>query len=266
MAFLQDITLGRYQYRDSFIHRLDPRTKAFCAIVLMTASFGVEGFQGLGGGIVIALLLIILSKIAFSDFSRNLRAFLWLFILTFALHILFTPASEKLTLPLTSWEISLAGVENGLFYSGRIVLLLAYSYWFMAVTSPLEIADGLERTLRPLKKIGFPAHETSMILSIALRFVPVLMDEARRIRDAQICRGARFDGNILQKAKSLSAMLIPLFASALRRADNLALALEARGYRCGEGRTSYVVLKFTAADLAAVGVITTLTVCLIIIN
>jgi len=218
----------------------------------MSATFGVEGFWGLAGGILYAAVLIILSQIGLRDLSRNLKAFLWLFILTFALHLLFTPASEKITVLVIGLQVSRAGVENGFFYSLRIALLLAYSYWFMAVTSPLEIADGMERTLRPLKKIGFPAHETAMILSIALRFVPTLLDEARRVRDAQICRGARFDGNILQKAQSFSSMLIPLFASAIRRADHLALALEARGYRGGDGRTSYVELRFKWIDLAAV--------------
>jgi len=135
----------------------------------------------------------------------------------------------------------------------------------MAVTSPLEIADGLERALKPLQKIGFPAQETAMVLSIALRFVPTLLDEARRIKDAQICRGARLDGGLIWKVKGFSAMLIPLFVSALRRADNLALALEARGYRSGEVRTSYVELKVKVKDLAAIIIVTLLIAGLIII-
>ncbi len=206
------------------------------------------------GGIVVISLLLAVSKVSVRDFRRNLRAFTWLFVLTFGLHIFFGPGDESIRVPYIGWEVSQSGVYNGFYYSLRIFLLLAFSYIFMATTSPLEIADGIERTLRPLQKIGFPANETAMILSLALRFVPTLLDEARRIRDAQICRGARLDGNVLHKVKGFSAMLIPLFASALRRADNLALAIEARGYRGGKGRTSYFELRFKTADFEALSI------------
>ena len=264
MALIDDITIGRYQARDSFIHKLDPRTKGFCTILLMMASFGVGGIWGLSGGILTAALLVLLSRIGFRDFSRNVKAFVWLFVLTFALHLFLTPPGEMFTIPYSGWEVNRAGLENGFFYSIRILQLLAFSYLFMATTSPLEIADGLERTLKPLKKVGFPSSETALVLSIALRFVPTLLDEARRIKDAQLCRGARLDGNVFLKIKVFSSMLIPLFASALRRADNLALAIEARGYRGGEGRTSYVELRFKAGDFAAL-LMTIITVTLLII-
>ena len=216
----------------------------------MCAVFSIGSFIGLVCGLFLIVIITALAKISLSDFTRNLKAFLWLFILTFILHLFFTQTGEeRMALPVFGWELSRQGLERGIFYCCRIALLLGFSYIFMAATSPLEIADGLERTLLPLKKVGFPAHETALILSIALRFVPTLLDEAKRIRDAQLCRGARLQGNMLLKIKGFSAMLIPLFASALRRADTLALAMEARGYRGGEGRTSYVELKFKLNDL-----------------
>ena len=260
MPLLDDITIGRYKARGSVIHKLDPRTKGLCTIIFMGAIFGIKGFIGLAGGIILAVGLTSLSKVGLSDFGRNLKAFVWLFVLTFALHLFFSPAGDKLSLPVIGLQLGREGLERGVFYSGRIALLLAFSYIFMATTSPLEIADGLERSLKPLKKVGFPAHEAAMVLSIALRFVPTLLDEAKRIRDAQLCRGAKLEGNILLKIKGFSAMLIPLFASALRRADTLALAMEARGYRGGEGRTSYIELRFKKVDFGAV-VFTALIVC-----
>ncbi|MBC8278199.1 MAG: energy-coupling factor transporter transmembrane protein EcfT [FCB group bacterium] len=264
MPLIDDITIGRYQARDSFIHRLDPRTKGFCVILFMTATFGVNGIWGLAGGIVTAALLVVFSKVGFRDFSRNIKAFVWLFVITFALHLFFSPSGEMIEIPFIGWEVSRTGLENGFFYSVRILLLLAFSYLFMAATSPLEIADGLEKTLKPLKKIGFPASEAALILSIALRFVPTLLDEARRIKDAQVCRGARLDGNIFLKIKVFSSMLIPLFASALRRADNLALAIEARGYTGGDGRTSFVELRFKTTDLVAL-LLTVITITSLVI-
>jgi len=265
MALLNDITIGRYQPRDSLIHRLDPRTKGFCVLAFMAGSFAVDSFTGLIIFIVITLGIAALAKVNMRDFTRNLKVFIWLFALTFLLHLFFSPPGEVYILPYLGWRINLTGLENGFYYTLRIALLLAYSYLFMAVTSPLEIADGLERALKPLQKIGFPAQETAMVLSIALRFVPTLLDEARRIKDAQICRGARLDGGLIWKVKGFSAMLIPLFVSALRRADNLALALEARGYRSGEVRTSYVELKVKVKDLAAIIIVTLLIAGLIII-
>ena len=204
-------------------------------------------------GLAAAFALALLARVGVGDFLRNLKVFAWLFILTIGIHLLFSPeASHYYRIPVIGLNISAPGLENGVFYSLRIALLLAFSYLLMAVTSPLEIADGIELALKPLKRIGIPSHEAAMVMSIALRFVPTLLDEARRIRDAQLCRGARLEGGILQRVKGFSAMLIPLFASALRRADNLALAMEARGYRGGENRTSYIELSFSLKDAAAV--------------
>ena len=259
MAFLDDITIGRYQPQDSLIHNLDPRTKGFITLLFMAGTFGIHSILGLLLGICSTTIFIALAKISVRDMLGNLKAFAWLFIFTFALHLFFSPPGEIFTIPYLGWEISTAGLQNGFFYSMRILLVLTFSYLFMAVTSPLEISDGLEKVMRPLLKIGFPVNEAAMMLSIALRFVPVLLDEARRIKDAQVCRGARLDGNLYEKVRGFSSMLIPLFVSALRRADNLALAIEARGYRGGKGKTYYIDLRFRGADfvalLIAVGVI-----------
>jgi len=144
-------------------------------------------------------------------------------------------------------------------------LLLSFSYIFMAVTSPMEITDGIERTLRPFGRFGLPVSEVALTISIALRFVPTLLDEARRIRDAQVCRGAQLEGNVILKIQGFSAMLILLFASALRRADALALALEARGYKNPDKRTSFIVLKFKGRDGWALLTILIFTIILIIL-
>ena len=252
MPLLDDITLGRYHPGDSLIHRLDPRTKGFCALTLMMAVFGIQSFWGIVFGMAAVLSLVISSGVGFSGFLKNLRAFFWLFLLTFLLHLLFSPASEIVELPLLKIGISLEGLNRGIFYSCRIAFLLAFSYLFMAVTSPMEIAGALEKILKPFARLGFPAGETSLAVSIALRFVPTLLDEARRIRDAQLCRGAKLEGNLYQKISGFSAMLIPLFVSAMRRADTLALTLEARGYRGSEGRSSYVRMSFGFNDAVAI--------------
>ena len=250
---IENVSIGKYRETGSIIHRLDPRTKGFCAVSLMAATFTVDNFTGLAAAVVLALALVITAKVGMVDFLGNLRAFTWLFVITIALHLFFGPKQgDFFTLPYVGWQINSTGATRGLFYSIRIVLLLAYSYVFMAVTSPLEIADGLERVLKPLKKVGFPAHETAMVLSIALRFVPTILDEAVRIKRAQLCRGARLEGNIIFKIKGFASMLIPLFTSAFHRADNLALAMEARGYRGGEGRTSFVELSFKFRDFVAI--------------
>jgi energy-coupling factor transport system permease protein len=264
MPLLNDITLGRYKDRTTFIHALDPRTKGLCVLSFMGATFWIDKFPSLTGGLVIALGLVILAKVGLEDLLRNLKGFVWLFILTFALHLIFTTGEEKVILPIVKLPIDITGLEQGVFYCLRIALLLAFSYLFMATTAPLAIADGLEKFLRVFKKLGLPAHESAMMFALALRFVPTLLDEARRIRDAQLCRGARLEGNLFFKVKGFSSMLIPLFASALRRADNLALALEARGYRGGEGRSYYIELKFRAQDLIALLVTSILILGLII--
>ncbi|MBL7190644.1 energy-coupling factor transporter transmembrane protein EcfT [bacterium] len=249
---IENITLGRFRDTGSVIHKLDPRTKGFCALSMMTATFAVNDFKGLAVSFAIAIIFIIMAKTGFGDFLKNMKAFIWLFVITFALHLFFSPyPGESNYYEILGMKINSAGAERGFFYSGRIALLLAYSYLLMVSTAPLEIADGLEKALKPLKIIGFPAHETAMVLSIALRFVPTLLDEAVRIKQAQLCRGAKLEGNVIFKIKGFSSMLIPLFTSAFQRADYLAMAMEARGYRGGEGRTSYTELKFKLSDLTA---------------
>jgi energy-coupling factor transport system permease protein len=237
VAFLNDISLGRYIERDSVVHKLDPRTKGLCAILGMIVAMKVSDSRGLAISLTLIILLLWISKLNLIDLLKNFKGFTILFFLTFILHLLFTPT---------------APIATGLFYCGRIALLLSFSYLFMATTSPLEIADGLERTLKPLKNIRFPSHETAMVIAIALRFVPTILDEAKRIRDAQLCRGARLEGNIIAKINGFSAMLIPLFASAIRRADNLSIAMISRGYRGGEGRSSYIELRFQVNDFIAI--------------
>ena len=213
----------------------------------------------------VSVVLALYAKIEASDFGRNIRAFVWLFLFTFLLHLVFTQSENKYIIPFLNIGVSKAGMMTGLYYCGRIGLLLSFSYLFMAVTSPMEITDGIERTIKPLRRIGVPVYDIALTISIALRFVPTLLDEARRIRDAQLCRGARLEGNVILKIQGFSAMLIPLFASALRRADALALTLEARGYRSTTERTSFIRLQFALNDYFALLVIIAFTVLLIIL-
>jgi len=265
MSLLDDITIGSYQAGDSMIHLLDPRTKGFSVILLMTAGFFVSSFMGILCAILVCMFLLFIAKIRFLDLFKNLRGFMWLFILTLLLHMFVGSQIDSQKISLWGLTISVEGVIRGIFYSLRIGFLIALSYFIMAVTSPMEIADGLERILRPLKKLGFPAQETSLAISIALRFVPTLLDEARRIRDAQLCRGAPLEGNIFVRIRGFVSMLVPLFTSALRRADLLALALESRGFNTNPDRKSYIELKFAQRDIYALSVSVLFAVFLIIL-
>lgn len=186
---------------------------------------------------------------------RNIRPFLWILILTVLIHALFTEGRILIRLPL-SLAVTADGIHAGLFYSFRIVVLIMSAAMITLTTSPMALTDAVERFLKPLTRLGVPAHEIAMMMSISMRFIPTLLEEAERIKKAQISRGSRIDGSPVQKIKGVIPLIIPLFVSTFRRANDLALAMEARCYRGGENRTSYQALRFRWTDAAALCAVT----------
>ncbi len=262
---LKSVTIGQYIYRDSLIHRLDARIKILATLIVMIGLFMVDRFIGFGLVAVFVGTLISLAKLPYKRVLRGLKPIIFIAIFTFILHLFFTPGGELLFKIgfLTVYE---DGLVTGLFMVVRILLLILFTSLLTLTTSPIELTDAIEYLLKPFQKVGVPAHELAMMMTIALRFIPTLMEEADKIMKAQQARGADFEsGSLLRKAKSLIPLLIPLFISAFRRADDLALAMEARCYRGGENRTRMNQLKYRVHDFIAFGLIIIFTVTLIIL-
>ncbi|MBC7187056.1 MAG: energy-coupling factor transporter transmembrane protein EcfT [Calditrichaeota bacterium] len=251
---LQDITLGRYYPVDSVVHRLDPRTKLVASVLLMiglllTDAPAVTAIWGM-----LTFAVVLAGRLPLPLVLRNLRAFVWLFLLTMIVHSFFTAGSVWAKLPLVGWTLTREGVRNGLLYSFRLAVLVVMAALLTLTTSPIEITDGLERLMRPMRRVGVPVHELAMMMSLALRFVPTLLEEADRLQKAQVSRGASFEGNVVQRVRSVLPLIVPLFVSSFRRADELALAMDARCYRGGEGRTCYQLLRLQPIDYVAMAV------------
>lgn len=249
--------IGQYYPAESPIHSMDPRAKIFISLVFMIVLFLGNNFQaflimGLFTGFV-----ILLSKVPVNLLIRGLRPILYIMIFTMGLHLFLTPGSEIFHVgPIrATWQ----GLMQGVFIAVRLVILILFTSLLTLTTSPIELTDGLEDLLKPFKRLGVPAHELAMMMTIALRFIPTLLEEAERIMKAQIARGADFEsGNLMKRAKSLVPLLVPLFVSAFRRADELAMAMEARCYKGGEGRTRMRILKFRSLDLIALSMVVTI--------
>jgi energy-coupling factor transport system permease protein len=248
MPLLSDITLGKYVAVDSPLHRLDPRTKFLATTALMMALLTNEGFAPLLLASPFIALAVWCSKVPPALVLKNLRPFFWLFFFTIVLHALLTPGATLWRLPYLDRPITVEGVQLGLFFSLRLAAVVLIASLLTLTTTPMELTDGLEKLLSPLRRFGFPAHELAMMVSIALRFIPVLVEEAERLHKAQLARGADFGGNPLRRVRNLLPLLVPLFISAFARADRLALAMESRCYRGGEGRTRYRELRFARGD------------------
>lgn len=244
---LGNITLGQYFPGHSFIHLLDPRTKIVATILFISSIFLAESYTAYSILTVFSVAAIGISGIPPQVMLRSLKPLWIIIVLTLAIHIFTTPGITVYTLgPLT---ITDAGLRQGMLMSARLIFLILMSSLLTFTTSPIMLTDGIERLLSPLKKIGVPAHELAMMMTIALRFIPTLIEETERIMKAQIARGAEFSsGNILRRAKNMIPLLVPLFISAFRRADELATAMEARCYRGGENRTRMKELRFSARD------------------
>ncbi|HPT78736.1 MAG TPA: energy-coupling factor transporter transmembrane protein EcfT [Candidatus Atribacteria bacterium] len=251
---LKDITLGQYYPKDSPIHRLDPRTKLVITFIFIVIIFFVRYYTGYLYVLAFLALILALSQIPVRHVLKGLKPLLFIIILTFLINLFFTSGGTVL---LKWWKIEITqeGLRQAIFMALRLIFLVTGTSLLTLTTSPIALTDGIELLLKPLRVIRFPAHELAMMMTIALRFIPTLLEETDKIMKAQTARGADFEsGNLIQRAKALVPLLVPLFISAFRRADELAMAMEARCYRGGENRTRMKVLKVEARDYAAYGV------------
>ena len=248
---LKDITLGQYFPGNTVAHRLDPRTKILLVGLYIVALFTAKGVAGYAlMGLVLAVCVRI-SKVGVRQLVRGLKPVLFIIIFTAVLNLFFTSSDEYL-FQLGFIRVSEAGLRNAIFMVLRIMLLIMGTFLMTYTTSPISLTDGLERLLNWMKKLHVPVHELAMMMSIALRFIPTLIEETDKIMSAQKARGADFEsGNLIQKAKAMLPILVPLFISAFRRADELATAMECRCYHGGEGRTKLHVLRYAARDYIA---------------
>jgi len=250
------VTIGQYLPRESPVHRLDPRTKIAAVTLLMVAIFVVRDFAGYALLTAGLLGVIALSQIPLGYLLRGLRPILFLLVLTLVLNVFFGGVQGGTELVrVRGLVITREAVLRALFLGYRLVVLVVVTSLLTFTTSPVELTDGIERLLRPFRRLGVPAHELAMMMTIALRFIPTLLEETEKIMKAQMARGAEFDrGNALRRARALVPVLVPLFVSAFRRADELALAMEARCYRGGEQRTRMKELRFSLRDGVALAV------------
>lgn len=256
MRMLRSVTIGQHIPGNSMIHHLDPRTKILSAMVLIVVLFVAKGFIGYGLVALGIALVIRASKIPWKFVLRGVRPLLMILVFTMTLHLFMTEG--RVIFQIWFLKVTWEGLIRGLMMSSRLLLLIIGTSMLTLTTSPMQLTDGIETLLRPGKKIGIPAHELAMMMTIALRFIPTLLEETEKIMKAQMARGADFQsGGITQRAKSLIPLLVPLFVNAFRRADDLAIAMEARGYRGGEGRTKLKELKFQRLDVVALGVVLT---------
>ncbi len=244
---LKDITLGQYFPGNSPIHRLDPRAKLIALILYIVALFLAEWFVSYAIVLATLILVVALSTVKPKALLRGMKPILFLLIFTGVLNMFYTPGRELVSFWI--FTITYEGILHAFFMVVRIMMLISCTFLLTYTTSPLALTDGLEGLLSPLKKIKVPVHELAMMMSIALRFIPTLIEETDKIMSAQRARGADFDsGNLIQKAKALIPLLVPLFISAFRRADELATAMECRCYRGGVGRTRMNQLRFRPSD------------------
>ena len=261
---LRDITLGQYYPADSVIHKLDPRTKLFATLLFIISVFS---FDGIVGFIVMTAFLfgvIALSKVPLSFMLRGLKAIMILLVIAGLFNLFLTPGQVLWSI----WKIHITreGLRNAVL-TIRMVYLIMGSSVMTLTTTPNQLTDGLEKALKPLQKINVPVHEIAMMMSIALRFIPILIEETDKIMKAQMARGADFEtGGLVKKAKNMVPLLVPLFVSAFRRANDLALAMEARCYVGGEGRTKMIPLVYHKVDRLAYVVVIAYFVLLMVIK
>ena len=246
-----DITLGQYYPGNSFIHRLDPRTKILSTLLLIIAVFLANTAVGYAALCAMVLFIILISGLPFMLVLKSVKPLLFIIVLTLVLHVVMGQGEHVLY----QWKfirVTEEGLRLGVQMAMRLILLLMISSILTFTTSPIVLTDGIEALLSPFRVIGVPAHELAMMMTIALRFIPTLMEETDRIIKAQTARGADFSGgNLLVRAKNMLPILVPLFSSAFRRADDLAVAMEARCYRGGEGRTRMHQLAYRSGDVMA---------------
>ncbi len=245
---LKDITLGQYFPGDTVVHRLDPRTKLILVVLYIVALFQAKGWVGYALVLLVTALCMALSHISPKNIFKGLRPMLFIIALTALLNIFYTSGTPIRPGWIVTWE----GIDRAVKMMLRITLLIAGTFLLTYTTSPMALTDGLELLLNPLKKLHVPVHEMTIMMSMALRFIPTLIEETDKIMSAQKARGADFEnGSLLQRARALLPILVPLFVSAFRRADELAVAMESRCYHGGEGRTRMKQLVMARRDWIA---------------
>lgn len=247
---LKDITIGQYVKGDSILHRLDPRTKIFGMLAIMVALFFVNNWIGLVYAAVVVFAVLFASQVPLKFYIRGVKPLRWILLFTAAIQIFLTPGEI-----IWQWgilHITAEGVRLAIFMCVRLVLLVMTTSVLTLTTTPIVLTDAVENLLSPFKRIGVPAHELAMMMTIALRFIPLLADETEKIMAAQKARGAAFDeGGLMDRARALLPILVPLFLSAINRASELAMAMEARCYHGGEGRTRLHELHYENRDRIA---------------
>ena len=247
---LSDITIGQYYPGRSLLHRLDPRAKILLLLLLMAEIFIFSNWLAYGVLTALTCALMFVSGVPVLTLLKSLRPLLWIILLTFIIHIVGTPGEPVAQLGVL--RITEEGIARGSFICLRLVLLILLSSLLTFTTSPVKLTDAMEALLSPFRRLGVPAHELAMMMTIALRFVPTLIEETDRIMKAQQARGVDFtSGGLLSRVRAAVPIMVPLFLSAFRRADDLALAMEARCYRGGVGRTRMKALAVTRLDYAA---------------
>jgi len=248
---MKDITLGRYIYGTSVLHRIDPRVKLVSLFVIMSGLFLGSGWNTLViAGIYIGTLCV-LSGLRFSFLFRSLLPFIWLIFMTVILNVVFVGGHILVEAPLPYGGITREGLELGMLYGIRIALFISMASLLTLTTEPIHLVDGVEKLLYPLSKSGLKPQEIAIAMFITIRFIPILIDEAVKIRKSHIARGLRTDSSLKAKLKSISLLFLPLFHSALRRSENLAIAMECRLYRSDCQRTRYNALSMELKDWAA---------------
>ena len=261
---LKDITIGQYVPGNSAIHRLDPRVKLVISLAFIILVFFIKSYVGY---LIAALFLagaVLLSRLSFRYLIRGIKPLLFIIVLTFVLNLFLSPG-ETVWFQWWILKFTQEGLIQATYLAVRLIMLVLATSLLTLTTSPMALTDGLERLMSPLARIGFPAHELAMMMTIALRFIPTLLEETDKIMKAQMARGADFEsGNLLARAKSLVPLLVPLFVSAFRRADELARAMEARCYRGGAGRTRMKVMRMGALDVRAAVIFLALTTLILL--
>lgn len=263
---LDKLLLGRYLKGDSWIHKLDPRTKLIGTFAYIVVIFLANNWMTYGLLVLFTFAALLASKIPMKFFWNGVKPLLWVILFTVVLQMLFTTGGDVYF----EWgviRVTSFGVINSLYIFLRFVLIIFISTLMTLTTPPLQIADAIEAVMKPLEVVHVPVHEIALMLSIALRFVPTLMDEAQKIMNAQRARGVDFgEGNLFEQMKAIIPILIPLFVSSFNRAEELATAMEVRGYQGGEGRSKYRVLHYEARDGVGTLCFVVLTVALILLR
>lgn len=263
---LKDITLGQYFPAESVIHRLDPRTKIIFTFLFIVAIFIADSVISFAFSALFVLYIIFLSKIKITYILKSLKPVVFLILFTAVINIFFTGGNDVI-FKLSFLQVTKSGLYAALTMAMRVIILVTATSLLTYTTSPILLTDGIEKLLEPFNRVGVPSHELAMMMTIALRFIPTLLEETDKIIMAQKARGADFEsGNLIRRAKALIPILVPLFISSFRRADELATAMECRCYRGGKNRTRLKELKFTCLDAKALVQMTVFMVILVIMG